>query len=73
MHKDSIQDLQVYFSNAPETNQTTSEWMDRVQQRISSIYTDLQQKIDQIVAELKNTLRAEIRGQHTNVEIKMQE
>ena len=62
MHQDSIQDVRGHLANVYDTISIMSDRMDRVEQRIASISTKLQQKIDQTVAPAQNALRTEFKG-----------
>ena len=59
---DSIRELRISNTHYCEFAQATSQRIDRVQNQVTSIRSDLQQQIDRAVQEVETELRTEFRA-----------
>ena len=56
---ESITNFRISTTHVRESTQATSQRMDRVQQQVTSIYSDLEEPIERVVHEVKTELKAE--------------
>ena len=58
---DSLRDLCIFNTRNREFVQATSQWMERVQNQVTSIRSDLKEQIERAILEVKTELRTEFR------------
>ena len=59
---DSLRELSISNTHYRECAQATSQWMDRVQNQMTSIRSDLKEQIDRAMLEVKTELRTEFKA-----------
>ena len=59
---DSIRELHISNTHYHESASATSQWMDRVQNQVTSIRSDLKEQVDQAMLEMKTELRTEFKA-----------
>ena len=56
---ESLRDLRIFNTHNRESVQATSQWMERVQNQVTSIRSDLKEQIERAIFEVKTELRIE--------------
>ena len=59
---DLVRELCIYNTHYCESAQAMSQQMDRVQNQVTSIHSDLKEQINQVVQEVKTELRTEFKA-----------
>ena len=59
---DSLRDIRVFNTHNREAVQATSQRMERVQNQVTSIYSDLKEQIEWAILEVKTELRTEFKA-----------
>ena len=57
---DSLNDLRIFNTHNRESVQATSQWMESIQNQVTSIRSDFKEQIDRAVLEAKTELRTEL-------------
>ena len=59
---DSLTELHIFNTHYRKSAQATSQWMDKVQNQVTSIRSDLKEQIERAVQEVKTELRIEFKA-----------
>ena len=59
---DLVKELRIHNTHYRESTQAMSQWMDKVQNQVTSIRSDLKEQIDQVVQQVKMELRTEFKA-----------
>ena len=59
---DSLNDLRIFNTHHRESVQATSERMERVQNQVTSIRSDLKEQIERAILDVKTELRTEFKA-----------
>ena len=62
MTSDSLRDLLFFNTQNRKSIQAASQWMERVQNQVTSIRSDLKEQIERVVLEVKTELRTEFKA-----------